>query len=141
MVSTGKLHCSSLMWFVGTSEETGAMQHRRMFRGSVTVLLASATLCAGASIARADAIDGEWCREGRHFAISGPDIFTWGGTRMKGDYDRHGFKYTVPPNEPEAGAEIAMVLRGEELVFVFKKPKGATASGEPEPWRRCKVTS
>lgn len=112
-------------------------------RSCVAAMVLSAGIVVGlaGSPAHADAIDGEWCREGRHFAISGPDILTYGGTRMKGDYDRHGFKYTVPANEPDAGAEIAMVLRGEEQVFVFKKPKGATASAEPESWRRCKVTS
>lgn len=117
------------------------MQQRSVTPGSATLLLVAALAGLGTATARADAIDGEWCREGRHFAISGPDILTYGGTRMKGDYDRHGFRYTVPANEPEAGAEIAMVLRGEELVYVFKKPKGATAAGEPEPWRRCRVTS
>lgn len=93
------------------------------------------------SAVRADAIDGEWCREGRHFTIEGPKILTYGGTHMTGDYDRHGFRYTVPASELEAGAEIEMQLRGEELVELRRKPPGAAQFSAVEPWRRCRVTS
>lgn len=112
----------------------------RIVRLAARLLLVPAALLVPAP-AWADAIDGEWCRESRHFKIDGPNIVTYGGTAMKGDYDRHGFRYTVPANEPEAGAEIAMVLRGEEQLYLFRKLKGATASAEPESWRRCRVTS
>ena len=94
------------------------------------------------SAAMADAIDGEWCRSGRSFKIDGPDIVTYGGTRMVGEYDRHGFRYTVPASEPEAGALIIMVLRGEERLHLFKQPKEAAGHDEaPETWHRCRVTS
>lgn len=104
-------------------------------------LLTLALIVAGSCVARADAIDGEWCREGRHFVISGPSILTYGGTRMTGDYDRHGFRYTVPASEPEAGTEITMTLRSDELVDLFRKSPGSSAPQGPEPWRRCRVTS
>ncbi len=110
----------------------------RLTRAAATALLLAAV---GTSSALADAIDGEWCREGRHFKIEGPKIRTYGGTDMQGDYNRHGFSYTVPASEPEAGTEISMVLRGEELVHLFRKPKGGGASSEPESWQRCRVTS
>lgn len=96
-----------------------------------------------AGSAWADAIDGEWCREGRHFVIEGPNIVTYAGTRMTGDYDRHGFRYTVPAGEPEAGREIVMVLLSEETLELFRKTAGAPAgaSGTGEIWKRCRVTS
>ena len=98
-------------------------------------------LWGASSVVRADQIDGEWCNAGRNFKIEGPDIQTYGGTKMTGDYDRHGFRYTVPANEAEAGTEILMTLRGEELLDLFKRPKGAKETGSPESWRRCRVTS
>lgn len=113
-----------------------------MMRISRGLLMVTGVLSlALASPAWADRIDGEWCREGRHFAIEGPNILTWGGTRMQGDYDRHGFRYTVPASEPEAGTEVEMVLRGEELVDVYRRPRGSKADAVAESWRRCRVTS
>ena len=110
-------------------------------RFGATLSIALATVVVAGSTARADAIDGEWCREGRNFKIEGPNILTYGGTQMTGDYNRHGFRYTVPAREPEAGTEIVMQLRGEELLDLFRRPKGATADGAAESWRRCRVTS
>ncbi|MDX2156518.1 MAG: hypothetical protein SFW09_08405 [Hyphomicrobiaceae bacterium] len=105
----------------------------------IGAVLALAAL--GAAEASADAIDGEWCREGRHFVIDGRNIITYGGTRMTGDYDRHGFRYTVPPPEPEAGTEIEMVLRSETTLDLFRRAQGATGNGPAETWNRCRVTS
>lgn len=96
-----------------------------------------------ATPALADAIDGEWCREGRHFVIEGPNITTYAGTRMTGDYSRHGFRYVAPATEPEAGTEIVMQLRSEENLDLYRRAPGAAAPAQPtpEPWRRCRVTS
>lgn len=113
----------------------------RMSRALVAGMSGVAMAVLGATSALADRIDGEWCRESRHFTIEGPNIVTWGGTRMTGDYDRHGFRYTVPANEPEAGTQVEMVLRGEELVDVFRRVDGSSAPPAPESWRRCRVTS
>ena len=91
----------------------------------------------------ATCIDGEWCREGRHFVIEGPNIITYGGSRMTGDYNRHGFRYTVPASEPEAGVEIVMALQSETTLTLFRQPKGG-ATNPPqtgEIWNRCRVTS
>lgn len=105
--------------------------------------LAALVLGLGAVAARADAIDGEWCREGRNFKIEGPNITTYAGTRMTGDYDRHGFRYVAPGNEPEAGTEIVMRLRSDDLLDLYRRAAGATAPNSPDPeaWRRCRVTS
>ena len=35
-----------------------------------------------AQSALADAIDGDWCREGKHFRIEGPSITTEGGNSI-----------------------------------------------------------
>ena len=110
-------------------------------RTGSALIVAIATVVVAGTSAHADAIDGEWCREGRHFKIEGPSILTYGGTEMTGDYNRHGFRYTVPAREPEAGTEIVMQLRGEELLDLFRRPKGATTDGAAESWRRCRVTS
>lgn len=100
--------------------------------GTVVVLLA--TLQAGP--AWADAIDGNWCsREGKSMSISGPQIVTPGGTRMKGDYDRHGFRYVVPAAERPAGAKVDMSLVDEETLHV------RVGAGPVKTWRRCKPTS
>lgn len=82
--------------------------------------------------ALADAIDGDWCHaDGRKLTINGPDIITPGGTRMKGDYDRHHFNYVVPTTEPGAGGTVSMVLLSE-LQMLLKPPQG-----ENRVWRRC----
>ena len=110
-------------------------------RSAARTFLGLLSLALIAAPAFADQIDGEWCNSGRNFKIEGPNIQTYGGTRMTGDYDRHGFRYAVPANEPEAGTEIVMVLRGEELLDLYKRPKGTKENTAPESWRRCRVTS
>ncbi len=117
----------------------------RIARGTVarSAALAALLLGLGSLAARADAIDGEWCREGRHFMIQGPNITTYAGTRMTGDYDRHGFRYIAPANAPEAGTEIVMRLRSDDLLDLHRRAAGAAAPSSPDPeaWRRCRVTS
>ena len=90
------------------------------------MLLAGLALPLLGGPALADAIDGDWCHpDGRKLTINGPEIVTPGGTRMKGDYDRHHFNYT------DAGGPVAMVLQGE-LQMNLKPPAGAD-----QTWRRC----
>lgn len=104
--------------------------------------LAAAALVLAAPAAHADAIDGEWCREGRSFKIEGQRIQTYAGSTLDGIYGRHRFEYTAPASEPEAGAVIVMQLRGEEEVHLYRKPKeGGACDQPPEIWRRCRVTS
>ena len=96
------------------------------------VLLVLPLLALFSGVARADAIDGDWCYEdGRRLTINGPDIVTPGGAQLKGDYDRHHFSYVVPSAEPGAGATVRMVLLSEILMHL--KPP----SGEEQTWRRC----
>lgn len=105
------------------------------------VVLGALFAVATGGNALADAIDGEWCREGRHFVIQGPSILTYGGTRTTGDYDRHGFRYVVPATEPEAGSEIVMVLHSETTLELTRRPPGTAQTGPGEVWNRCRVTS
>ena len=77
----------------------------------------------------ADQIDGDWCHpgDGRHLEIQGPSITIPSGVQMKGNYDRHNFKYT----DPETGMDILMRQLSDDLMIL--KP----GDGEPEEWRRC----
>ncbi len=110
----------------------------RFTRPAIIGLLASVVTTVPAW---ADQIDGEWCRDGRHCKIDGPNIVTYGGTSMTGDYNRHGFRYTVPASEPEAGALVAMTLHGDDLLDLVRTAKGSNAASPAESWRRCRVTS
>jgi hypothetical protein len=86
--------------------------------------------------ARADAIDGNWCSaDGRSMSIAGPQIVTPGGTKMKGDYDRHGFRYVVPAAEKPAGAQVDMSQLDDNTIHV------RVGKGPIKTWHRCKPTS
>ena len=90
-------------------------------------------LCLGllAALARpayADAIDGQWCDEGKkHLEINGPSIVTPAGARLTGDYDRHGFRHA----DPATGQPVVMVLMGETRMSL------RMGGGPEELWRRC----
>jgi hypothetical protein len=89
------------------------------------------TISAGA--AWADAIDGHWCiADGRRMSIDGPKIVIPSGKAITGDYERHGFRYTVPAGDPGAGTDISMILVNEDLVQLRR-----AAAATPELWRRC----
>ena len=91
-------------------------------------------LFATSSIAYADAIDGYWCSDdGKQMSISGPDITTPGGSRIKGNYDRHGFDYVVPDGEAGNGEKVTILLRSEYLA-VSRQGAGDAPTKE---WRRC----
>lgn len=112
-------------------------------RGKSTVLMIAAALAAllfPSGPALADRIDGNWCFvDGRHFTIDGPNIVTPGGAAMKGLYDRHGFDYTVPAGEADAGAEVTMTQFDEHTVQVTTMPPGG--AGRTEIWKRCDLTT
>ena len=99
--------------------------------------------CIAGPAAWADAIDGNWCRPpAKQFSIRGPAIVTPGGTPMQGDYDRHGFIYVVPPNEPGAGETVVMQLMNENTVHLRHGPDVAGAAKAPlEVWTRCSNTT
>lgn len=90
-------------------------------------------LCLGllASLSRpafADAIDGHWCDDGKkHLEINGPSIVTPAGASLKGDYDRHGFRYV----EPTTGKSVTMTLLGETRMNL------RMGDGPEESWHRC----
>jgi hypothetical protein len=85
--------------------------------------------------AKADAIDGDWCFATQNLNIQGPKLRLPSGREITGDYDRHGFRYAVPANEPGAGTSVSMQLFGEELMQLTR------AGSTPEMWRRCKPVS
>ena len=102
----------------------------------------SAMSCGGIGVAlliylvtpaRADAIDGNWCHpDGRRLSIRGPEIITSNGTKLSGDYDRHGFSYVIPSPEPAAGQTHAMQLLNENTVRAR-----VGGNGPAEVWNRC----
>jgi len=83
--------------------------------------------------ALADQIDGNWCRGLRHLYIDGPSIVTPGGTRMTGEYDRHGFRYVVPSGEAGAGDTVVMWQVHDELTQMTVSSK----LDQVEDWTRC----
>jgi hypothetical protein len=110
---------------------------RRLSRESARGVLALAVLTAGATLASADTIDGEWCLGSSAFAISEGSILTPAGNTTGGNYSRHAFSYIVPASEPGAGGQIDMTLQDEQTVRLTRGGR----SSPPEFWRRCKPTS
>jgi hypothetical protein len=97
-----------------------------------------AAVLALTSPARADVIDGDWCHDdGRRFSIRGPTIVTPGGTTLQGDYTRHSFEYTTPPNEAGSGQPVTMTLRSETRVDV----RVGGPSDSFQAWHRCTATT
>ena len=97
--------------------------------------LAAAAIFLGATaVARADAIDGDWCSpEGKHLSIRGPAITTPGGVKMSGNYSRHAFSSVAPEKEANAGVTIFMSLMSETTVQV----REGTPVAQPIVWKRC----
>ena len=88
-------------------------------------LLIATFLLTLATPAFADAIDGHWCDAGKkHLEINGPSIVTPAGVAMKGDYDRHGFRYV----DPTIGKPVVMILMGETRM-IHKEGDGPEITG------------
>ncbi|MEZ5668713.1 MAG: hypothetical protein R3F55_14980 [Alphaproteobacteria bacterium] len=103
----------------------------------VALALGVALAAVAAGAARADAIDGDWCKDGAQFSIRGPQIVTPAGTATEGAYDRHAFAYVVPENEAAAGTEIFMTLLNEQNLRLMIG--SWTEAGEV--WTRCEFVS
>jgi hypothetical protein len=103
------------------------------------LLVALGSLLALATPARADAIDGDWCFEAANLFIQGANVRTPGGNQIIADYDRHGIRYVVPPNEAGAGSNIVMRLLNDDNATLVKKTSSGDAA--PENWKRCKPIS
>jgi hypothetical protein len=102
---------------------------------AMRALLIIAGVAFGALVAlpaKADAIDGAWCREDLRLTINGPAITTPAGTRTSGDYSRHAFSYVVPASEPDAGTTISMRLLNEETMNLRSNLEAPW-----QTWRRC----
>jgi hypothetical protein len=109
--------------------------HRRF---PVTLAGGLVALAASAIPALADSIDGHWCNlaGNRQMSIAGPRMVTPGGHQIAGRYSRHAFAYTVPQDEPSAGAEVSMLLVNEDTIRAT-----IPEAPEPETWHRCEETS
>jgi hypothetical protein len=106
--------------------------HHVARRGAAAAGLALA--CVLAAPARADVIDGDWCRgDGKTMSIRGPQIVTPGGKTVQGDYTRHSFAYVIPPGEAGEGDPVSMILRNEFLVHA----RQGGADAPVQEWRRC----
>jgi hypothetical protein len=96
-------------------------------------IAAGVLLALSAVPARADAIDGDWCRaDGKRMSIAGPAIVTPGGRHTQGDYSRHYFTYVIPPGEAGAGNTVSITLLGEYLAHAREGEDGPV-----QEWRRC----
>ena len=99
--------------------------------------VAALTLACLATSARADAIDGHWCRaDGKRMSIAGPQITTPGGNQTQGNYTRHAFSYVVPTGESGAGETVQIMLLNE---FLAHARQGSDTAPLQE-WRRCSAT-
>lgn len=108
-----------------------------MRTATATVFIAITGILLPVSTAWADRIDGNWCYKERHMSIDGPHIVTPGGSRTTGLYDRHGFQYTVPEGERDAGARVNMVQFNEQTIQVLTVIDNTTRT---EIWNRCDLT-
>ena len=101
-------------------------------------LIAAAVLGAGAGIARADTIDGDWCDPaGKHLVINGQDITLPDGAQLQGTYLRHSFAYAVPDNLPAAGTQMILRMLNEQTMIAQAYRGGVL----PVTWKRCEHLS
>jgi len=109
-------------------------------RRLMIALMLSVSLPAG--IARADAIDGDWCSaDGQRMSIRGDNIVIPSGKQVAGNYSRHAFDYVIPPGDSGAGDTVSIILRSEYLAFSRQGTQGAQGGEKGDratEWRRCK---
>ena len=106
-----------------------------MTQSILTLAAALTVLIASATLARADAIDGDWCAAdgNQHMTINGADITTPGGKQIKGNYTRHAFDYVIPDGEAGAGETVNIFLRSE----YFAVSRQGASDAPLKEWRRC----
>lgn len=102
-----------------------------------SLVLAPVVFAGLGSAALADAIDGDWCKAGEQFAISGPQITTPAGTVTTGTYDRHAFHWVDTDGSFEADADVYMRLLNDEMLRLSVGARGAGG----EIWQRCDFVS
>jgi len=111
-------------------------RHRQML---ALGFAAGSAIALSPELARADAIDGNWCSaDGKHMSIEGPAIVTPAGTATHGNYSRHYFTYQVPTSDPGAGQTVYMALLNENTVRLTTAADAQQAQQTPvEVWHRC----
>lgn len=94
----------------------------------------------GGSVVLADIIDGHWCSgDGRRLKINGNILITPGGRRIRGEYDRHHFVFTVPASEPNGGKDVDLVLVTPDVAHLrYMAGSDERSETTPEIWTRCK---
>ncbi len=106
-----------------------SMGRRFVYTGIVSACF---LLVLATGAAYADSIDGDWCSDnGRRISIAGPDVTVSKAVKMQGNYTRHGFSFTMPAPESDAGSAVEMQLQGETRVQI------KIGSGAAQVWRRC----
>ena len=99
---------------------------------SIFVLLTLFAFILLADPVQADAIDGTWCHKGQRVKIEGPIIITPSGKKVKGEYDRHTFLYTIPAGEPHAGEKGDFTVQHDTLAHFTR-----SGSSQFEEWEPC----
>jgi hypothetical protein len=99
-----------------------------------TIYAAFALVFMFAGAARADTVDGDWCRaDGKRISIHGPEIVTPGGQRIQGVYTRHYFEYVIPAGEAGANDKVFITLQNEQLAHA----RQGAADAAIQVWIRC----
>lgn len=107
------------------------------------LLVIVALLAVSMEIAAADSIDGYWCTpDGRQFNIDGDVIVTENGTKITGDYGRHHYVFTLPPEENMGGTSIDVVLIEPNVAHArYVSYLGKELNAFPEVWTRCQAAT
>ena len=95
------------------------------------LVFALATMLA-AQPARAQGIDGSWCRNEQRLTIMGNSITTPGGNQTQGQNNGDMFSWSVPQGEPGAGGYLTLQQLSDNEAQI--------RTGEhapPQIWRRC----
>jgi hypothetical protein len=104
------------------------------------LLFAFVLVFLATGLARADAIDGDWCnQDGSNIFIEGPSIRLSDGTIVRGKNTRHAFSYVAPSGDFEAGKEILFKQRSEEEMRRVRDPQAMPEHADI--WQRCRNTS
>lgn len=109
----------------------------QMIKSALTIAL---LLAAPVLPAMADAVDGTWCApDGRSLTVDGIHVRTPSGADVDGEYSRHAVRYVGLPDDPEAGHDVRLFLRGDDVLRVQRYVEGVAQP--EETWTRCEPMS
>jgi hypothetical protein len=91
-----------------------------------------------AASARADEINGDWCRsDGKRMTIRGREATTPGGNTVRGTVTPHSFIYVVPQGEPYAGETMSVYVLSERLAHGYLGAPNQRQIAPVQVWNRC----